>query len=118
MLCESEIKKEEMRPIDNIVYKQIIKKFNQQYSNSLIEEQKTLFTKYILSYADNNIDFVVYLNEEIGRIRNIISKSKSVDQESKDALFDKINELKNKPVDKYMIESVLNFQSLVKEMQA
>ena len=118
MLCEGEVKKEEMRPIDNIVYKQIIKKFNQQYSSSLLEEQKALFTKYILSYADNNIDFVVYLNEEIGRIRNIISESKSVDQESKDALFSKINELKNKPVDKQVIESVLNFQSLVKEMQA
>jgi len=118
MLCESEIKKEEMRPIDNIVYKQIIKKFNQQYSNSLIEEQKALFTKYILSYADNNIDFVVYLNEEISRIRNIVSQSKSIDQESKQALFDKINELKNRPVDKQMIESVLNFQLLVKEIQA
>lgn len=118
MLCENEVKKEEMRPIDNLIYKQIIKKFNEQYSSGLLEEQKNLFTKYILSYADNNVDFVVYLNEEISRIKKAVMTNETIDEQNKQKLISKIDEIKNKPIDKQVIESVLHFQSLVKEMES
>ena len=108
--------KEQMRPIDNIVYKQVIKKFNERYSDTLLEEQKTLFSKYILSYADD-VDFMVYLNEEIGRIKKVVSEASLKDSE-KQQLINKIDELKNKPVDKEIIESVLSFQSLAKELNS
>jgi hypothetical protein len=117
-LCSNEVVEEnKMRPIDNLVYKQVIKKFNEKYSTSLLEEQKTLFSKYVLSYADNNADLVVYLNEEISRIRNSINTSSNLNQADKDQLNSKIDELKSKPIDKEIIESVLNFQSLIKELE-
>ena len=116
MLTESVALKEQMRPIYNIIYKQIIKKFNERYSETLLEEQKTLFSKYILSYADD-VDFMVYLNEEIGRIKKVFSEASLKDSE-KQQLINKIDELKNKPVDKEIIESVLSFQSLAKELNS
>ncbi len=118
ILCSNEVIEEnKMRPIDNLVYKQVIKKFNEKYSTGLLEEQKTLFSKYILSYADNNADLVVYLNEEISRIRNSINASTNLNQADKNQLNTKIDELKSKPIDKEIIESVLNFQSLIKELE-
>ena len=116
MLCENITEKQEMRPIDNIVYKQIIKKFNDKYSDVLIEEQKTLFTKYILSYSDDNADLIVHLNEEVSRIKNAVNNS-SIAEKDKKQLIEKINDFKNKPIDKQLIEDVLSFQSLVKEIQ-
>jgi hypothetical protein len=116
ILCENEIEKEEMRPIDNIVYKQVIKKFNDKYSDVLLKEQKELFSKYILSYADD-VDFMVYLNEEIVRINKIFNETNTISFVEKQQLIEKIDELKNKPVDKQIVESVLHFQSLVKELQ-
>ncbi len=112
------VEETKMRPIDNLIYKQIIKKFNEKYSDSLLEEQKTLFSKYILSYADNNVDFLVYLNEEISRIRNVVNTSENLSQADKEKLNNKIDELKSKPVDKEIIEKVLSFQSLVKELNS
>ena len=112
------IEETKMRPIDNLIYKQVIKKFNDKYSNSLLEEQKALFSKYILSYADNNIDFLVYLNEEISRIRNAVNTSDNLSEADKEKLNNKIDELKSRPVDKDIIESVLSFQSLVKELNS
>jgi len=115
ILCENKVEKQEMRPIDNIVYKQIIKKFNEKYSDVLLKEQKELFSKYILSYADD-VDFMVYLNEEIGRIKKIVNETNTISVFEKQKLIQKIDELKNKPVDKEIVESVLHFQSLVKEL--
>ena len=38
-----------LKPIDNLVYKEFVKKFNDKYGTSLLEEQKELLTKYIAS---------------------------------------------------------------------
>lgn len=117
IISKKEIKQEEkMRPIDNLIYKQIIKKFNEKYSESLLEEQKVLFSKYILSYADNNTDFLVHLNEEVARIRTVINQSSNLNEADKEKLLQKIDEVKSRPVDKQIIESVLNFQALIKEL--
>ena len=48
----------------------------------------------------------------------MIKTSASINDEDKSQLINKIDELKNKPVDKQIIESVLNFQSLAKEMES
>ena len=115
ILCENKVEKQEMRPIDNIVYKQVIKKFNEKYSDVLLKEQKELFSRYILSYADD-VDFMVYLNEEIGRIKKVVNETNTISVVEKQKLIQKIDELKNKPIDKEIIESVLHFQSLAKEL--
>jgi hypothetical protein len=119
IICESkEAEQPQMRPIDNLIYKQITKKFNDKYSEILSEEQKTLFSKYILSYVDNNVDFLVHLNEEISRIKKVITSSETINESEKKSLLFKIEEIVKKPLDKNTIESVLNFQSLIKEIQS
>jgi hypothetical protein len=115
ILCENKVEKQEMRPIDNIVYKQVIKKFNEKYSDVLLKEQKELFSRYILSYADD-VDFMVYLNEEIGRIKKVVNETNTISIVEKQKLIQKIDEIKNKPIDKEIVESVLHFQSLAKEL--
>jgi hypothetical protein len=119
VICESKKEEEpQMRPIDNLIYKQITKRFNEKYSEILSEEQKTLFSKYILSYVDNNVDFLVHLNEEISRIKKVVTSSVMIDENEKKGLLNKIEEIAKKPLDKNTIESVLNFQSLIKEIQS
>lgn len=119
IICESnKTEIPQMRPIDNLIYKQITKKFNEKYSDVLSEEQKTFFSKYILSYVDNNIDFLVHLNEEVSRIKNAVNGSPILSENEKQSLINKIDEIKTKPLDKNAIESILNFQSLIKEIQS
>ena len=40
-------------PSDSLVYKNFIKNFNSTYSESLLNEQKELLNKYIISFSDN-----------------------------------------------------------------
>ena len=56
-----------------IVYNTFIKKYNDKYSESLLEEQKELINKYLTSYADNKLELKIYLNEEVGRIKSKIA---------------------------------------------
>jgi chorismate mutase len=60
---------------------------------------------------------MVYLNEEIGRIKKVVNQTNAISFVEKEQLIEKIDELKNKPVDKEIVESILHFQSLVKELQ-
>ena len=58
----------------NIVYNTFVKKFNEEYSNKLLEEQKDLLFKYIFGFSDNGISLKVSLNEEIDRLKKEMKK--------------------------------------------
>ena len=58
----------ELKPIDNLVYKTFSGKFNEVYSQGLLGEQKELLNRYIFSFADNSVDIKIYLNEELARL--------------------------------------------------
>ena len=58
----------EMVPIDNLVYSTFVKKFNDQYGDNLLEEQKELLSRYIASFHDNAIELSIFLNEEISSL--------------------------------------------------
>ena len=58
-------KPQEMKPIDSLVYKTFVEKFNEKYSDTLSEEQKNLLGKYISSFADNGLGLKVFLNERL-----------------------------------------------------
>ena len=64
-----------LQPIDNLVYKTFVEKFNDKYSNHLISEQKELLNKYITSFIDNGVELKIFMNEELGRLKEIISNS-------------------------------------------
>ena len=110
--------------IDNIVYKTFVNKFNEQYGQSLLEEQKDLLSKFVASFSDNGIELKVFMNEELGRLKREISKSLY----SKELLED--TELQNKArgvlsilenfkeekINDNIVEKTLKIQSLVNEM--
>ena len=61
-----------MESLDNLTYNSFIKKFNDKYTN-LLREQKDLLNQYITSFADDGFELRIYLNEELERLKSLIS---------------------------------------------
>ena len=116
---------EVQQPIDSLVYGSFVKNFNEEYSGNLNESQKTLLTEYISSFSDNELDLKVYLNEEIGRIKNVLTSLPKEQKRLQNENFkEKINKIygiidgaKNKAIDTEMLEMVLNAQQLIEEIK-
>jgi len=106
-----------LEPIDNIVYKTFVKKFNEKYGTSLLEEQKVLLTRYIMS-EDSDVEFKMYLNEEIGRIRKTITESPAIKlHRDYDKLITMLESFREKQIDSKLLEDVMYLQVLVKEAE-
>ena len=118
-------KSENKLPVSNLVYRTFLKQFNETYGNELMQEQKSLLQNYILSFNDNGLQFKIYLNEELGRLKKVILKALKVEEIKSDGLMKEktktvlglIENFKNKPFNKNMLTQVLKMQSLVKEIQ-
>ena len=98
-----------------------VKKFNETYSDSLLGEQKELLNKYILSFVDNGVDIKIFLNEEIGRLKNsLITATKDntskVVLEKRDKIINVLNSFSKKEINKDIMEKVLKVQQLTQEM--
>jgi|TARA_R110000823_G_scaffold207673_1_gene338220 hypothetical protein len=116
---------EEVKHIDNLVYRTFAEKFNEKYTSSLLEEQKNLLGHYIASFSDNSVELKLYLNEEISRLK-VVVRASSTDEDlvSDSDMKEKINEVvsrldgyRDTPIDASMIQEVLKIQSLAKEIQ-
>ena len=112
-----------MQSVDNIVYNSFAKKFNEKYGNNLLKEQKELLSHYVMSGADEGIGLKVYLNDEIGRLRNKISEVLNTDEfknnsflsDKTNKLFEKLDEFKKRPVDHQMLTEILKIQDFISE---
>tara|TARA_B100000073_G_scaffold346794_1_gene359133 strand:+ start:8591 stop:9406 length:816 start_codon:yes stop_codon:yes gene_type:complete len=113
--------RETQQPIDSIVYSTFVKKFNEEYSEVLNENQKELMGHYISSFSDNGVEFKTYLNEEIGRLKTKLKKVEKEDDTEMSTKVAKIYEIldntKNKPVDTETLEIVLQTQELLEEIE-
>ena len=117
--------KEEKDPIDNLVYKSFVKRFNEKYQNKLNEGQKTLLTKYVTSFVDGGLELKVLMNEEIGILKSRIKDAMSNPVISEDSdMSDKTKKVmeilesyRNKEIDLGMIEEILKMQSLIEEIE-
>ena len=126
MSSSVETKQETQQPIDSIVYGTFVKNFNEEYSESLNENQKNLLGKYISSFADNALDLKLYLNEEIGRLKDGLQSIKENSSAFEDVLlkekiskvYNTLDNAKNKEVDTETLELVLSTQSLLEEMES
>ena len=115
-----------MKPIDNLVFKSFVSKYNKEYSSGILNEQKELLNRYILSFSDNGVDVNIYLNEELGRLHGVLTdalvsaeiKTDSTMVESTKRVISMIDGFRKTPVDKDLIEDVLKIQNLVSEIQA
>ena len=123
MSSTTEEKKEaEQKPIDNLVLKTFTNKFNSVYSDSLLEEQQVLLNKYMTSFADNGVELKLYLNEELGRLKEnlqtkvTLKEIKDVTLRDKTSLvLEKIDSFRKRKVDLELVKNVLRIQSLVSE---
>ena len=125
-LTQSTIQSTNNMPIDNIVYKTFVDKFNQQYDNQLIAEQKSLLSYYISSFTDNSVQLKLFLEKEIGRLKNRLAESIQTSEVSSDqqmventkVVIEKLNNLRNQEIDESLIETILKIQDLVKEIES
>jgi hypothetical protein len=113
----------EIVEVDDIVVNSFVQKFNSKYDQQLLDEQKTVLNLYIKSFVDNSVEFKMYLNEEIKRLKEEVRKAKASNLISADAdmlqktekIIEKLDSFKNTQIDEHVLSTVLKVQSLVKE---
>ena len=112
--------------LSGLVVNNFIEKFNKKYGGDLLEEQKSLLNKFILSFLDNGTDFKVYLNEEIGDLKKKINDSFELEELKADTnMAAKMKEIKKllensnqKPIDQEFLQQILKIQALAREIKA
>ena len=124
-ICSTLVEKSEtkIKPMDKLALKTFFTKFNETYSNNLLEEQQGLLSRYITSIDDNGLELKVYLNEEIGRLRGLIQESSFFDSdnemaEKKDELMSLLETYKSREIDSAMVKQLLSIQQLVCEIKS
>lgn len=117
---------DKMSPIDNIVFRSFTKRFNEEYSGKLLDEQKQLLSKYITSFQNNGLELKLYLQEEIGRLKEQVKKSFDAEEIKSDEemlnsskkVLEILESYKTKSPDKKMVEEISKIQGLVKEFES
>lgn len=122
-LMETTTTAEEEINIDNVVYNKFVERFNKTYGN-LSEEQKALIKNCVFSKEKNSNEVLLYLNEELSRLKEEISESLNLEEVSSDQemvkstkkVLEIIENMKNiKSIDNSLLIKVLKMQKLVKE---
>lgn len=110
--------------IDRTVFKEFLKKFNSEYGDKLLSEQKELIGKYIESISDLT-EFKLYLNEEIGRLKKIVNKSLFVEDVKSDSemvnktkmVLEKLEGFGRMQINDELLSEVVKIQQLVHEIE-
>ena len=114
----AESKSMDIEPIDNVVYNVFVKKFNEKYE-TLLEEQKDLLYKYIFSFADDGYGLKISVNEEIERLKEVISEGKKEIPDLKErfeSLENLLGSFYKQDVDDKMILKIMQTQDFCKEL--
>jgi len=119
-----EIEKKELKHIDNLVFKTFVERFNNEYAG-LLEEQKTLLSRFITSGVGNNLEFQIYLNTEIGRLKEEVSTAKGTKEFVEDSdMFQKADQIlgllesfSQKPLEDVDLKKILKIQELAREIK-
>jgi hypothetical protein len=112
-----------MEHIDNLVFKKVIENFNKKYNGQLLAEQRDLLNRYIVSFSDSDVEFKVYVNEELGRIKeNLSILREDKDIKADDQMLNRVSQLEEvvgrfqtRKIDTDMIEKIMSIQSLIAE---
>jgi hypothetical protein len=121
----SEDEREEVKtPFDDLTYKTFINKFNQKYSEGLFEEQSKLLNHYISSMEGDSLELKIFLNEELGRIKEKLRESLNDEANSGNLILkrktEKVLELaedfKQTEVNDFIVENILKMQQLIREV--
>ena len=121
--AKEEVNQKELKHIDSLVFKSFVERFNNEYSG-LLEEQKTLLSRFIASGIGNDLEFQIYLNTEIGRLKEELSTAKDSKEfvEDKD-MAEKANQVlglletfSQKPLEDKDLKKILKIQELAREI--
>ena len=117
LISRPEAKQEEgFQHLDALTYRTYIRKFNEKYAEDLLEEQKSLLTKYITSFNDGGVEFRFFLNEEVGRIKSALSSC--IEQRPElVTVLEKFENLKSSQFTDADLQMILKAQQLVKELK-
>jgi len=113
-----QLKEENLKSVDAIVYNSFIKKFNNKYSD-LLTEQKELLNHYITSFADDGFQLKIYLNEELSRLKSSLD---SVDNDQLliaqklEGVANYLESFRRREFDETDLHKVLKTQELAQEL--
>lgn len=124
MMSLEDSEESSLKPIDNLTYKTFVKKFNEKYNQELMDEQKELLKRYITSFEDDGIELKVFLNEEISRLRGILTDSIKMDEIKSDETMlentkrvrDILDNAHKRDIDKVLVQDILKIQNLAREI--
>ena len=112
------IKEQKLKTVDSLTYNTFVNKFNDTYKESLLKEQRELLTNYITSFSDNGLSLKMFMNEEIGRLKNqceTLSEGKWSDK-----IFlvkEKLEDFKKRPLTEEVVKDVFHIQQLLSEIK-
>ena len=124
MVSPSVDQKEE-EPVDELVVKMFIKKFNNTFGN-LMTEQKTLISKYMGSLEDDDTELKIFVNEELERLKEELKENMGIEEfQADDSMKSKAGQVysllegfRNKrTLQKDDLVFILKTQQLVKEIK-
>jgi len=112
----------ELKPVDQLEFKMFVKRFNETYEHSLLREQKELLSNYIVSFSDNGLGLKVYLNDEIGRLKEavnheIVENPNSTLSENFKKVKAKLDNYAKVPLNQSIIEEIFYIQDLIAEVK-
>lgn len=119
-----QVEGKELKHIDSLVYKSFVERFNKEYSG-LLEEQKTLLSRFISSGIGGDLEFQMYLNDEIGRLKEEVSTAKTAKEFTEDTeMLSKADQVlgilegfSQKPLEDGDLKKILKIQELAREIK-
>ena len=124
MVSPSVDQKEE-EPVDELVVKMFIKKFNNTFGD-LMTEQKTLISKYMGSLEDDDTELKIFVNEELERLKEELKENMGIEEfQADDSMKSKAGQVYNllegfrnkRTLQKDDLVFILKTQQLVKEIK-
>ena len=112
------IKEQKLKTVDSLTYNTFVNKFNDTYKENLLKEQRELLTNYITSFSDNGLGLKVFMNEELGRLKEQcenLNKDKWPDKIR--LIKQKLEGFKKKPLTEEVVKDVFHIQQLLSEIK-
>jgi len=124
MISKKQLQKKNELQIKNSVLRAFAKQYNAAYDN-MYTEQKELLSKFISSFMDNGLELKIFLNEEIGRLKEetkLLLNDKDVlsDSEMKtkiENVLKILNGFKGQHINESVLEQIIKIQELTRETQ-
>jgi len=115
-------KEKELDPISNLTYRTFVEKFNSKYGN-LNENQLQLLKTFVYSFRDDGLELKIFLNNEIGNLRNKLNEVQKREEFSDEGTKEKIagvegiiNGFQKMPINEDMLGQIMKIQTLIEEM--